>query len=204
MGAGAVVSASGDAGYHHLLDPTRTWKNNKRLIRLNAWIVLLLITSSTNGFDGSMMNGLQALPQWITEFNHPNANMLGILSAIQVRFIRPCFIVSCSQYARTLVRSLLTRSLRTCRMVSVVRRPSSSVPPSCVSRPPSRPPRRASACSLVLVSSSALVSHLPPTRLPCWSPRLRTRRTVPRSLRFTTRSGSPVTLCKYLISWTQL
>ena len=50
---------------------------------LNVWIFLLLITSSTNGFDGSMMNGLQSLPQWQDAFNHPGSSMLGLLNAIQ-------------------------------------------------------------------------------------------------------------------------
>lgn len=54
-----------------------------RIMLLNAWIALLLITSSTNGFDGSMMNGLQSLPQWQTAFNHPGSSMLGLLNAIQ-------------------------------------------------------------------------------------------------------------------------
>ena len=56
---------------------------NPRLIILNAWILLLLITSSTNGFDGSMMNGLQSLPQWQNAFNYPGSSMLGLLNAIQ-------------------------------------------------------------------------------------------------------------------------
>jgi MFS family permease len=50
---------------------------------LNAWIVLLLITSSTNGYDGSMMNGLQSLDQWNDAFNHPKGGKLGLLNAIQ-------------------------------------------------------------------------------------------------------------------------
>lgn len=43
-----------------------------------------LITSSTNGFDGSMMNGLQSLNQWKEAFNNPSNSMLGLLNAIQV------------------------------------------------------------------------------------------------------------------------
>lgn len=54
-----------------------------RLIALNGWIVLLLITSSTNGYDGSMMNGLQSLPQWQSAFNYPTGGKLGLLNAIQ-------------------------------------------------------------------------------------------------------------------------
>lgn len=44
-----------------------------------------LITSMTNGFDGSMMNGLQSLTQWEDDFNHPTGGTLGVLNAIQVR-----------------------------------------------------------------------------------------------------------------------
>lgn len=44
-----------------------------------------LITSSTNGYDGSMMNGLQSLPQWTGFFNNPVGGKLGLLNAIQVR-----------------------------------------------------------------------------------------------------------------------
>jgi hypothetical protein len=84
MGAGAVATGGADEGFHHLLDPNRKWTNNKRLIALNGWIVLLLITSSTNGYDGSMMNGLQTLKQWNQAFNNPSGGMLGLLNAIQV------------------------------------------------------------------------------------------------------------------------
>ena len=100
MGAGAIV-VGGSPGYAHLIDSNRTWRNNKRyftcpnsdpfplislytrIIILNAWITLLLITSSTNGYDGSMMNGLQSLPQWQMAFNYPGSSMLGLLNAIQ-------------------------------------------------------------------------------------------------------------------------
>ncbi|KAJ8694658.1 hypothetical protein PTI98_007315 [Pleurotus ostreatus] len=83
MAGGAAVSSGGDGGYVHLIDPQRKWYNNRRLIALNGWIVLLLITSSTNGYDGSMMNGLQSLPQWRDYFNSPSGGMLGLLNAIQ-------------------------------------------------------------------------------------------------------------------------
>ena len=36
------------------------------------------------GYDGSLMNGLQSLPQWQSAFNHPSNGMLGILNAVQV------------------------------------------------------------------------------------------------------------------------
>ncbi|KAF9051359.1 hexose transporter [Panaeolus papilionaceus] len=83
MAGGAATSSGATAAYAHLVDPNRRWFNNKRLIFLNLWILLLLITSSTNGFDGSMMNGLQSLPQWDGYFGHPTGGKLGLLNAIQ-------------------------------------------------------------------------------------------------------------------------
>ncbi|KAF8172224.1 hexose transporter [Mycena galopus ATCC 62051] len=83
MAGGAVATASGNNAYTHLMDPNRKWYNNRRLIALNAWITLLLITSSTNGYDGSMMNGLQSLTQWESYFNFPTKGKLGLLNAIQ-------------------------------------------------------------------------------------------------------------------------
>jgi sugar porter (SP) family MFS transporter len=82
MGAGAAVSGHHEVKYKHLLHPGPWWKN-PRLIRLNCCILLLLITSSTNGYDGSMMNGLQTLPQWRNAFNNPQGGKLGLLNAIQ-------------------------------------------------------------------------------------------------------------------------
>jgi sugar porter (SP) family MFS transporter len=83
MGGGPAVASGGTAAYMQLLDPNRKWYNNRRIIALNAWIVLLLITSSTNGYDGSMMNGLQSLDQWKSYFNNPTGGKLGLLNAIQ-------------------------------------------------------------------------------------------------------------------------
>jgi sugar porter (SP) family MFS transporter len=83
MVGGAIASAGADSGMNTLLDPRKKWYNNRRLIALNGWIVLLLITSSTNGYDGSMMNGLQSLPQWKFYFNTPGSSELGLLNAIQ-------------------------------------------------------------------------------------------------------------------------
>lgn len=83
MDGGAVANGSTQAAYVHLLDPSRKWYNNRRLIALNAWIVLLLITSSTMGYDGSMMNGLQSLNAWANYFNYPTGGKLGLLNAIQ-------------------------------------------------------------------------------------------------------------------------
>ncbi|KAJ7479501.1 general substrate transporter [Mycena latifolia] len=83
MAGGAVATSDGNNAYTHLMDPARKWYNNRRLMALNGWILLLLITSSTNGYDGSMMNGLQSLTQWEAYFHTPTKGKLGLLNAIQ-------------------------------------------------------------------------------------------------------------------------
>ncbi|KIJ60060.1 hypothetical protein HYDPIDRAFT_190230 [Hydnomerulius pinastri MD-312] len=82
MGGPTTVPAGG-AGYAHLIDNSRPWWRNSRILLLNFWISLLLLTSSANGYDGSMMNGLQSLSQWNVAFNNPSGGKLGLLNAIQ-------------------------------------------------------------------------------------------------------------------------
>ncbi|KAF7586128.1 hypothetical protein BBP40_009424 [Aspergillus hancockii] len=43
---------------------------------------MVVLTAATNGYDGSMMNGLQTLHPWQDYFNHPDGSLLGILNAI--------------------------------------------------------------------------------------------------------------------------
>ncbi|KAK5943513.1 hypothetical protein PMZ80_004521 [Knufia obscura] len=62
--------------------PTVTWYKHRSLIHLHSLVVVLLLSSATNGFDGSMMNGLQTLSYWQDSFNHPSAAKLGLLNAI--------------------------------------------------------------------------------------------------------------------------
>ncbi|KAI0074450.1 hexose transporter [Panus rudis PR-1116 ss-1] len=84
MAVGAATSAgAGGEGFAHLVDPNRKWYNNRRIIVLHAWIVLLLITSSANGFDGSLLNSFQSLQTWNRYFDNPAGGRLGLLNAIQ-------------------------------------------------------------------------------------------------------------------------
>jgi hypothetical protein len=52
--------------------------------------MFLLITSMSNGYDGSMMNGLQTLENWREFFNNPTGGTLGLFNAIQVSFMLDC------------------------------------------------------------------------------------------------------------------
>ncbi|OBZ67367.1 Lactose permease [Grifola frondosa] len=83
MAGGAATSSDRNAAFTHLIDPSRTWYSNRRLIILHAWLVLLLITSSTSGYDGSLLNSFQSMPLWNDYFNQPQGPTLGLLTAIQ-------------------------------------------------------------------------------------------------------------------------
>lgn len=39
------------------------------------------MTNTANGFDGSMMNGLNSLTYWQEYFNYPRGSMLGLFNA---------------------------------------------------------------------------------------------------------------------------
>ncbi|EXJ62573.1 hypothetical protein A1O7_03011 [Cladophialophora yegresii CBS 114405] len=62
--------------------PEVKWWKHRSLIHLHCLCAILLLSSATNGYDGSMMNGLQTLDYWQNSFNHPSASMLGLLNAI--------------------------------------------------------------------------------------------------------------------------
>ncbi|WVQ93819.1 hypothetical protein IAU59_000897 [Kwoniella sp. CBS 9459] len=51
--------------------------------KLNLICFLCIMTSMNNGYDGSMMNGLQSLDTWKNYFGTPTGSLLGIFNAIQ-------------------------------------------------------------------------------------------------------------------------
>lgn len=59
------------------------WFQRKGLVKLNFYLFSLMLLSSANGYDGSMMNGLQALDQWQDFMNRPTGAWLGFINAIQ-------------------------------------------------------------------------------------------------------------------------
>ncbi|KAK2685020.1 hypothetical protein QWA68_016040 [Fusarium oxysporum] len=58
------------------------WYRTKHLVLLNLMLLVPLLSSSAVGYDGSMMNGLQTLPQWRNFFNHPPPPLLGAINAV--------------------------------------------------------------------------------------------------------------------------
>ncbi|KAK4560363.1 hypothetical protein LTR86_005559 [Recurvomyces mirabilis] len=59
------------------------WFQQSHLLRLNLLLVIPLLSSSVAGYDGSLMNGLQALHQWRDYFGQPQGALLGLVNAAQ-------------------------------------------------------------------------------------------------------------------------
>ncbi|CDZ97687.1 hexose transporter [Phaffia rhodozyma] len=59
------------------------WYRHPGIRAISLLLFVALITSSTNGYDGSMMNGLQVLTNWKDKFHNPQGGTLGLLNAIQ-------------------------------------------------------------------------------------------------------------------------
>lgn len=57
------------------------WWKRKNMRVLYFFIVLLILTNTANGFDGSMMNGLQSLTYWQDYFGHPRGSILGLFNS---------------------------------------------------------------------------------------------------------------------------
>ncbi|KFY89170.1 hypothetical protein V500_05902 [Pseudogymnoascus sp. VKM F-4518 (FW-2643)] len=58
------------------------WYKQTHLWKLNFCIFSLILFSSSNGYDGSLMNGLQTLDTWQTFMQHPKSEWLGFINAI--------------------------------------------------------------------------------------------------------------------------
>lgn len=57
------------------------WWRRRNMRTLYIYIILLILTNTANGFDGSMMNGLQSLSYWQDYFNNPRGPILGLFNA---------------------------------------------------------------------------------------------------------------------------
>ncbi|KAL5359956.1 general substrate transporter [Aspergillus floccosus] len=67
--------------FAHREFPRVPWWKRKNMRNLYIYIVLLILTNTANGFDGSMMNGLNTLSYWQEYFNYPRGAILGLFNA---------------------------------------------------------------------------------------------------------------------------
>ncbi|USW48591.1 Putative major facilitator, sugar transporter, major facilitator superfamily [Septoria linicola] len=82
MGQKARSNAIGDELLAVLPADDKPWYRKWHLVKLNLCILSLVLFSSANGYDGSLMNGLQALDQWQIFMDYPTGAWLGFMSAI--------------------------------------------------------------------------------------------------------------------------
>lgn len=72
----------------------RPWWRVKHLLYLNLCLIVPILGNSTNGYDGSLLNGLQSLPQWREYFDNPKGPRLGALSNAYVFGTVVAFVAS--------------------------------------------------------------------------------------------------------------
>jgi len=73
-----------DKGFYFLAGrqyPRIKWLKNRNLRTLYFYCFLLILLNVANGFDGSMMNGLQSLPYWQRYFDFPVGVKLSIFGS---------------------------------------------------------------------------------------------------------------------------
>ncbi|KAE8150342.1 general substrate transporter [Aspergillus avenaceus] len=63
--------------------PDVTWWKHPGLRRLYAMMPILFLGSTINGYDGSLLNGLQTMAPWREYFGNPTGSTLGLFTAIQ-------------------------------------------------------------------------------------------------------------------------
>ncbi|KAL2406685.1 Lactose permease [Exophiala dermatitidis] len=63
--------------------PEVTWYKHAGLRRLYLMMPILFLGSTINGYDGSLLNGLQTMVPWQDYFGHPSGSTLGLFTAIQ-------------------------------------------------------------------------------------------------------------------------
>ncbi|KAJ5747658.1 uncharacterized protein N7511_009354 [Penicillium nucicola] len=63
-----------------LPDTGTPWYKQRHLLLLNLGMIIPYLSSTTNGYDGSMLNGLQSMSQWQHFFDSPTGTRLGSLS----------------------------------------------------------------------------------------------------------------------------
>ncbi|KAI0029707.1 general substrate transporter [Vararia minispora EC-137] len=60
------------------------WWENRGILLLNLYLLIPLLSSTVNGYDSSLINGLQILPMWQQTFGDPRGIPLGLISAAQM------------------------------------------------------------------------------------------------------------------------
>lgn len=62
--------------------PEVTWYTDPALRRTYLILMFVVLTSATNGYDGSIVNALQSMTTWQDYFHHPQGSLLGLFACI--------------------------------------------------------------------------------------------------------------------------
>lgn len=78
-----VTRVAAESEVKRLLDLDKTpWYQKKNLTRLYLFLIpAVLGVEMTSGYDGSILNGLQAVEPWLKQFNNPEGAILGLITA---------------------------------------------------------------------------------------------------------------------------
>ncbi|CAK7205120.1 hypothetical protein SEUCBS139899_007885 [Sporothrix eucalyptigena] len=79
------------------------WFMYPNLLKLNLLLLCAFLAQFTCGFDGSMINGMQSLPSWVSFFNNPEGEALGqLVNAINFGVIASLLVSSqlCEYFGR--------------------------------------------------------------------------------------------------------
>ncbi|KAH8994945.1 general substrate transporter [Lactarius akahatsu] len=60
------------------------WWRHRGVLVLNLYLLIPLLTSCVNGYDSSLINGLQLLQTWQAQFSSPRSEILGIVTSTQM------------------------------------------------------------------------------------------------------------------------
>lgn len=76
------IAQCSDVQHLARLDQVRWYRKPKLCLLYLALIPSVLGCNMTSGYDGSVINGLQAVAAWNVYFNYPTGAILGIMSAM--------------------------------------------------------------------------------------------------------------------------
>ncbi|KII95906.1 hypothetical protein PLICRDRAFT_150906 [Plicaturopsis crispa FD-325 SS-3] len=77
-----ALAPSNTASYQHLRNNTNSkWWRDAGLRKTNLIVCCYMIAQATGGYDKSLINGLQSIPQWKAKLGNPDASSLGLITA---------------------------------------------------------------------------------------------------------------------------
>ncbi|KEZ42102.1 hypothetical protein SAPIO_CDS6339 [Scedosporium apiospermum] len=79
---GRSISEHLPGGLLRLEVPHVIWWKHAGLRKLYCMMPILFLASTTTGYDGSLLNGLQTMEPWQEYFDHPDGSRLGLFTAI--------------------------------------------------------------------------------------------------------------------------